>query len=411
MLYSKKHLNRLLSLEDFADAAKRYLPGFMYAYISGGVETNTSLACNRSVFNELGFVPRIMRDVSKVDTSTTLWDDSYSAPFGIAPMGISAISAYRGDEVLARAAQQAGIPMIMSGSSLIRLEEIACLGSNIWFQAYLPGSQEQIDALVERVARAGFQKLVITVDTPVAANRENNVRAGFSTPLRPTLRMVMDCMLHPRWTFGTLGHTVLRHGMPHFENNYATRGSPIISRNVLRDFSDRSHLNWTHLRRIREMWRGKLVLKGVLNAEDARQAVDHGVDGIIVSNHGGRQLDGSIPPLLALPEIVRACPNIPVMMDSGIRRGTDAMKALGLGARFVFIGRPFGYAGAIGGQPGVARAIELFAAELLRDCAMLGLTKSSEMSPQYLKTLTPASHFANHVEEATAAALRPRQLE
>ncbi len=402
MRYSNKKLETLLSLDDFAQAAQRYLPGFMYAYVSGGVETNTSLAQNREIFNELGFVPRVMRDVSHVDTSTQLWGETYAAPFGIAPMGISAISAYRGDTVLAQAAQEADIPMIMSGSSLTRLEDVAGVGPNIWFQAYLPGQQEQIDALIDRVARAGFQKLVITVDTPVAANRENNVRAGFSTPLRPTLRLAADCLLHPRWTFGTLLQTVLRHGMPHFENNYATRGAPIISRNVLRDFSDRSHLNWAHLARIREQWRGKLIIKGVLNAPDALRAVDTGVDGIIVSNHGGRQLDGSIPPLLALPDIVRACPDVPVMMDSGIRRGSDAMKALGLGARFVFIGRPFGYAAAVGGQPGVSRAIELFATELRRNCAMLGLTQSADMSADYLRTLNAASHFDRFVGAAKA---------
>ena len=393
MLYSKKKLNSLLCLDDFSVAARRYLPGFMYAYVSGGVEMNTSLAHNRAIFDELGFVPRIMRDVSKVDTSTTLWGKNYAAPFGIAPMGISAISAYRGDEVLARAAQQADIPMIMSGSSLIRMEDIAPIGPNIWFQAYLPGTQEQIDALVARAATAGFEKLVITVDTPVAANRENNVRAGFSTPLKPTPRLVADCILHPRWTFGTLLKTVTRHGMPHFENNYATRGTPIISRNVLRDFSDRSHLNWEHLRRIRANWHGKLILKGILNTEDARQAVAEGVDGIIVSNHGGRQLDGSIAPLLALPDIARACPNVPIMMGSGIRRGTDAMKALGLGACFVFIGRPFGFAAAIGGEPGVRRAIDLFSTEVVRDSAMLGLTRAADMGPEYLMTRTPASHF------------------
>lgn len=402
MRYSNKKLETLLSLDDFAQAARRYLPGFMYAYVSGGVETNTSLAQNREIFNELGFVPRVMRDVSHVDTSTQLWGETYAAPFGIAPMGISAISAYRGDTVLAQAAQEAGIPMIMSGSSLTRLEDVASVGPNIWFQAYLPGQQEQIDALIERVARAGFQKLLITVDTPVAANRENNVRAGFSTPLRPTLRLATDCLLHPRWTFGTLLQTVLRHGMPHFENNYATRGAPIISRNVLRDFSDRSHLNWAHLARIREQWRGKLIIKGVLNVPDALRAVDTGVDGIIVSNHGGRQLDGSIPPLLALPEIVRACPDVPVMMDSGIRRGSDAMKTLGLGARFVFIGRPFGYAAAVGGQPGVNRAIELFATELRRNCAMLGLTQSADMSADYLRTLNATSHFERFVGAAKA---------
>jgi L-lactate dehydrogenase (cytochrome) len=399
MLYSRKRLDGLLCLDDFDAAARRYLPGFMYAYIAGGVETNASLRHNRTVFGELGFVPRVMRDVSQVDIKTTLWGDTYEAPFGIAPMGISAISAYRGDEVLARAAQRSGVPMIMSGSSLIRLEDITGIGRNVWFQAYLPGTQEQIDALVARASDAGFEKLVITVDTPVAANRENNVRAGFSTPLQPSLRLFLDGMLHPRWTFGTLFKTLARHGMPHFENNYATRGAPIISRNVLRDFSDRAHLNWGHMRRIRDAWQGKLIVKGILNSEDARRAVDEGVDGIIVSNHGGRQLDGSIAPLLALPEIVRACPQVPVMMDSGIRRGSDVMKALGLGARFVFVGRPFGFAAAVGGEPGVSRAIDLLATEVRRNCAMLGLTGVSDMGRSYLRTLTPATHFERFLSD------------
>src|SRR5690606_469647 len=154
MRYSKKKLEKLLCLEDFSVAAQHYLPSFMYAYISGGVENSSSLAQNRRIFDELGFAPRVMRDVSHVDISTQLWDDIYTAPFGIAPMGISAISAYRGDAVLASTAQEAGIPMIMSGSSLIRMEDICSVGPNVWFQAYLPGKQEQIEALVARVAQA-----------------------------------------------------------------------------------------------------------------------------------------------------------------------------------------------------------------------------------------------------------------
>lgn len=397
MLYSKKKLDQLLCLDDFDTAARRYLPGFMYAYVSGGVETNSSLAHNRSVFSELGFVPRVLRDVSKVNISTQLWGETFTAPFGIAPMGISAISAYRGDIVLADGASRAGIPMIMSGSSLIRLEDVRPVGDNVWFQAYLPGEREQIHALIERVAQAGYEKLVITVDTPVAANRENNVRAGFSTPLRPTFRLITDCMLHPRWTVGTLLQTLVRNGMPYFENNYATRGAPIISRNVLRDFSARSHLNWSYLKEIRDRWKGKLIIKGVLNVPDALKAIELGIDGIIVSNHGGRQLDGSISPLMALPEIVRACPSVPVMIDSGIRRGSDVMKALGLGARFVFIGRPMGYAAAVGGLPGVSRAIELLATEIQRDCAMLGITRVSEMTPEFLRALTTSSVFHSYL--------------
>ena len=175
----------MLSLDDFERLARRHLPRPIHAYISGAVEDNASLADNRRAFAELAFVPRALVGVAQRDPSFELFGRRYGAPFGVAPMGIAALSAYRGDLVLAQAAQQAGVPAIMSGSSLIRLEEVMAAAPHTWFQAYLPGDQGQIDALLDRVAAAGVQTLVITVDTPVAANRENNVRAGFSTPLRP----------------------------------------------------------------------------------------------------------------------------------------------------------------------------------------------------------------------------------
>jgi len=242
----------------------------------------------------------------------------------------------------------------------------------------------QIDALIERVARAGFETLVITVDSQVAGNRENNIRAGFSTPLRPTLRLALDGITHPRWLFGTFLRTLLRHGMPHFENNYATRGAPILSPSVLRDYSDRGHLTWEHLHRVRAHWKGRLVVKGILDRDDARTARDAGADGIIVSNHGGRQLDGAVAALRVLPGIVAAVPDIPVMMDGGIRRGTDVLKALALGAKFVFVGRPFGYAAAIAGVAGVDHVIGLLSAEVLRDMAILGVTDLASLDPRRL---------------------------
>jgi L-lactate dehydrogenase (cytochrome) len=258
---------------------------------------------------------------------------------------------------------------------------------NAWFQAYLPGDVVQIERLIERVERAGYRILVLSVDTPVAANRENNVRAGFSTPLRPSVRLAWDGLTHPVWSLGAFVRTLVKHGMPHFENNYATRGAPILSASVLRDFSDRGHLNWQHLKRIRAMWKGKLVIKGILDKNDARIALDHGVDGVIVSNHGGRQLDGSIAPLRVLPEIAGVCGAIPVMMDSGIRRGTDVLKALALGAKFVFVGRPFNYAAATGGQAGVRHAIKLLATEIDRDMAMLGVNTLSEIDQTRVRAL------------------------
>ena len=382
--------DRALCLDDFEAMAQRHLPRPIFEYIRGGVETNASVEDNRRAFQEYAFIPRSLVDVSAIDTTVSLFGQQYRSPLGIAPMGLSALSSYRGDLVLAQATRLAGIPMIMSGSSLIRLEEVASIAPQTWFQAYLPGDGPEIAKLVDRVARAGFSTLVITVDTPVAANRENNIRAGFSTPLRPSLRLLLDGLTHPRWVCNTFLRTCVKHGMPHFENNYATRGAPILSKNVLRDYSDRGHISWDHLRTIRKQWKGTLVIKGILSKLDAATAIEIGVDGIIVSNHGGRQLDGSISPSRVLPEIADIAGSIPVMLDSGVRRGTDVLKALALGARCVFVGRPFAYATAVGGQNGTDRAIQLITSEITRDLGLLGVTRVQDLSADHLRKIPGA---------------------
>jgi L-lactate dehydrogenase (cytochrome) len=377
-------VQQFLCLDDFEPAARAMLPRPLFEYIAGAAETNQSLSNNRRSYERYSFVTRVMVDVSRRTKTVRLFDEEWAAPFGLAPMGLSALSAYQGDVVLAQAAQNAGIPMIMSGSSLIRLEEVAQAAPRTWFQAYLPGQMKQISELLVRVRHAGFKTLVITVDTPVAANRENNIRAGFSTPLRPSWRLAWQGVSHPRWLFGTFLRTLLKHGMPHFENNYATRGAPILSANVLRDFSDRGHLSWEHLREIRRLWQGPLVIKGVLHPADALMARHLGVDALIVSNHGGRQLDGAVAPLVALEKIVNAVPEMPVLIDSGIRRGSDVLKALALGARMAFVGRPFAYAAAAAGLPGVSHAISLLAAEIDRNMGLLGITDLSQLGPEFL---------------------------
>jgi L-lactate dehydrogenase (cytochrome) len=383
-----RQLRHILSLDDLEHAARRHLPRPVFAYVCGAVEDNASFRDNRAAFEELGFLPRVLVDVSKGSTKTTLFGQEYAAPFGIAPMGISALSAYRGDLVQARAAQAANVPMIMSGSSLIRLEEVCTACPGTWFQAYLPGENERIRKLIERVANAGFKTLVITVDTAVLSNRENNIRAGFSTPLRPTLRLAWDGITHPRWLFGSFLRTIVQHGVPHFENSYAERGAPIIARNVERDFSHRDHLNWEHLKRIREQWKGTLIVKGVINPADARIARENGVEGLIVSNHGGRQLDGTVSPLRVLNATIAEAGPMTIMMDSGVRRGTDVLKALALGAKFVWVGRPFNYAAAIAGEPGVARAIEILKGEITRNMALLGVNSIAELGPDRLVRLS-----------------------
>jgi L-lactate dehydrogenase (cytochrome) len=230
-------LRSILALEDLEPAARRRLPRPVFAYVSGAVETNAAWRDNRAAFDEWGFVPRILVDVSKRSTAARLFGETYAQPFGIAPMGIAALSAYRGDVVLAMGAAAENIPMIMSGSSLIRLEEVAKANPRAWFQAYLPGEERRFAPLIDRVAAAGFPTLVVTVDVAVLSNRENNIRAGFSTPLRPSLRLAWDGVTHPRWLFGNALRTIARHGMPHFENSFAERGAPILARNVelLRD--------------------------------------------------------------------------------------------------------------------------------------------------------------------------------
>ncbi len=380
-----RRLGHILCLDDFEPAARRHLPAPVFAYVSGGVERNQSLRANARAFERYEFVTRVLVDSSKRTTQAELFGHAWSAPFGIAPMGLSALSAYRGDLVQARAAARENVPMIMSGSSLIRMEEVVRANPQAWFQAYLPGGREDIVALVERVKAAGYQTLVLTLDASTAATRENNIRAGFSTPLRPGLALAWQGATHPRWLLGTFLRTLACHGMPHFENNYARRGAPILSASVLRDFSDRGHLGWDEVRMIRALWPGRLVLKGILAVRDARTAVQVGADGLVVSNHGGRQLDGTVSPLRVLADIVRACPQVPVMVDSGFRRGTDVLKALALGAKFVFVGRPFNYAASVAGEDGVRHAIGLLREEVSRNLAMLGVGSPAQMSPDVLR--------------------------
>lgn len=263
-------MSRYLCLDDFEAAAKSRLPHPLFTYISSAAETSSSLRDNRDVFGKWGFVPRVLRGVSGRSISCDLLGKTYDAPFGIAPMGISALMAYDGDDALTRAAASHNIPMVLSGSSLTPMEAVHEANRDSWFQAYLPGEDDKILALVDRVKRTGFKTLVLTVDTAVLANRENNLRAGFSTPLRLTPKTLWQFATHPRWVLGTFARTLMTKGMPHFENSYATRGAPIMARNVMRDFGRKDHLNWDHLRLIRDHWQGKLIVKGVLAAADVR---------------------------------------------------------------------------------------------------------------------------------------------
>ena len=382
-----RSLRRYLSLDDFEAAARRLLPKFLYGYISGAVETDAALADNRRAFEEYGFVPRVLRDVSGRDQTTTLFGKTYAAPFGIPPMGSAALCAYRGDVVLTRAAAAINVPMCLSASSLITLEDVRRENPAAWYQAYLAGDDARIEPLVDRVAAAGYDTFVVTADVPVPPNRENNIRNGFQVPLAITPRVAWDTATHPHWLFGTWARTVMNYGMPHFENMDAQRGPPVLAKNLMRNIGKRDQLAWKHVELIRKRWKGKLVVKGLIAPADARIARDSGVDGVIVSNHGGRQLDGTVSSLRTLPEIAADAGAMTVMLDGGIRRGTDVLKALALGAKFVFIGRPLLYAAVVGGEAGVQRALTLLRDEIDRDMALLGIRSIGEISSDLVRKL------------------------
>ena len=376
-------LRDILSLEDFEAAARRVLPRPIFGYVSGGVETNASLRGNRAAFEELHFVPRVLVNTRGRTQKKTVLGRTYDLPFGFPPMGGTSLAAYEGDSVLARTAGALNIPMIQSGASLTPLERVKAIGQTAWFQAYLPGDPGIITPLVERAQRGGFETLVLTVDVQVAANRENNVRTGYSSPLKPSLRLAWDGAIRPRWLFGTFLRTIKNHGMPHLENMGFER-IPILSGSVERPRLARDGLCWEHLELMRRTWKGKLVLKGVLSPADVRIARESGVDGLMISNHGGRQLDGTVAPLRMLSAAKAEAGGMAIMMDSGIRRGTDVLKALALGADFVFIGRPFLYAATIAGEAGVRHAVKLLREEIDRDMAMLGVSSLDQMNRDLL---------------------------
>ncbi|OZI34335.1 alpha-hydroxy-acid oxidizing enzyme [Bordetella genomosp. 10] len=383
-----RRLAACLNLDDFEAQARRRLPRPIFGYIHAAAEDRHAHDGNRAAFRKHRLVTRVLVDATARSPAVALFGVRYAQPFGLAPVGLSALYTYRGDCVLAEVAARRGIPMVMSASSLIPMETVARVNPAAWFQAYVPGDRARMDALLARILKAGFRTLVVTVDTPAYPNKEAYARSGFTSPLAPSLALAWQGLAHPAWTVGTFLRTLLRHGMPHFENNYATRGVAIIARNVERSFADRGNYGWDHLARIRAAWPHTLVVKGVLDPRDAVLARDAGADGIIVSNHGGRQLDDAAAPLDMLPEILRACPGLPVMLDGGVRRGTDVLKAYALGAAFVFVGRPFAYAAATGGRAGVERAVDLLAAEVDRDMVMMGVGRVADIGPDCLR---PAS--------------------
>ncbi|VCU71359.1 (S)-mandelate dehydrogenase [Pigmentiphaga humi] len=367
----------MLCLEDYRRAASRRLPRAIYGFIDGGSEEEATLRANRAAFEAVRLVPRVLVDTSERSSAVRTLGHEWAAPFGIAPMGAVGVAAFQGDLALAGAAAAANVPFVLSSASLVTMDRILKANPRTWFQAYPSADAERNRRLLGRVADAGFETLVVTVDVPVSGNREENIRRGYASPLKPNARLVADALCHPRWLCGSFLRSVAREGMPHFEN-MAEERAPMFSWTATRRAHRRDNLDWEDLQRMRDQWRGRLVVKGVLSPGDAALAQEAGADAVIVSNHGGRQLDGAVAPLEALPGIVAAA-DLPVFIDGGIRRGTDVVKALALGASHVFLGRPFLYAAAVGGKAGVQRAIELLRAEIHRNMALLGTRRIADI--------------------------------
>jgi len=383
--------NGFLSLPDFESAARRRLPKAVFGFVAGGAEEELSLQENRAAFTRLGFLPKGLRGTAFRHTRQKLWGREYLAPFGVAPMGIAGMCRYRADMDLACAAQAAGLPFVLSGSSNVPIEEIQRIAPGSWYQGYFPGDTARIERILQRLQSAKTEVLVVTIDTCVAGNRENNARRGFTVPFSLNPSLVLDGLLHMPWLLGVFARTLARSGVPRWCNLYEEIGCRITEEPAHGFRTGRDLLSWEHIAWIRGRWPGRLVLKGVMHPDDARQAVRLGVDAVIVSNHGGRQVDGALSTLQALPEIVAATPaGYPVMVDGGFRRGADVLKATGLGARMVFLGRPFMYAVSVGGQPAVAHAMALLQAEIERDLALLGCADVGELTAAFLRAIPPA---------------------
>ena len=369
-------LDSILSLQDFENRARRLMPAALFGFVQGGAEDGLSVRGNRQALEAIRLQPRVLRDTSARTTATSVWGETWAAPFGIAPMGAAALMARDADLVLARAAARANIPFALSGSSLTPMERVIEANPRAWFQLYPSADPAPNRVLLQRAQAAGYRTLVVTVDVAVGGRREDDIRNGYTSPLRPSARLMLGFASRPQWALRHLLPTLITRGMPHFEN-FSEGRAPMISRTASRGHR-RDAFDWAHLQALRDLWPHRLVVKGILAPADAAQAWAMGADGVIVSNHGGRQLDGAIAPADALLAMPARGAGQALFCDGGIRRGNDIIKTLGRGASLAWIGRPMLYAAVVGGQAGVERAIALLQEEMLRSMALLGMQSPTE---------------------------------
>ena len=375
-----------MNIEDLRRAAKRRLPRVVFDYIDGGAEDEWTLRANCRAFETVTFRPRCAVAVPSCDLRTVVLGAPLPMPLILAPVGSSRLIHPRGEEAAARAANAAGIPYALSTFSGCRLEDVAGASrAQRWYQLYLAGGRDCALPAIERAQAAGFSALVVTIDTAVAGMRERDFRSGVKELLSGKIRLILpfvsQLLLKPRWLAGFF----VDGGLMKFPNIVIPGKGPMPYADVTAAL-EQSVVTWADLKWIREAWSGPIVIKGVHTDDDARRAVDEGAEALVVSNHGGRQLDRVPPTLQILPEVVAAVGDrIEVLFDGGIRRGSDIVKALCLGARAVMIGRAYAYGLGAAGAAGVTRAIEILHADLIRTLKLLGCASIADLDPSFVQ--------------------------
>ncbi|UTF59153.1 L-lactate dehydrogenase [Gilvimarinus sp. DA14] len=374
------------SISDYRTLAKRRLPKFLFEYIDGGAFSESTLRRNQSDFERYSLRQRVLQNVDNASTACEILGQQTALPLILAPVGIAGLNARRGEVQAARAAQKAGVPFCLSTVSACSVNEVANhAGPGFWFQLYMIRDRGFLRAMLERAWEAGCRTLIFTVDMPVPATRYRDIRSGLSggSALRRKLARAGQAMVKPRWAWD-----VGLWGRPHSLGNIA----PVLGDNagidefwgwMAQNFDPT--VTWDDMAEIRQLWKGKLVIKGILDPEDARAAATTGADGIVISNHGGRQLDGASSSIAALPAISEAVHGqLDILLDSGVRTGVDILRARALGASAVMIGRPWVYGLAARGERGVAEIIECFAKELRVAMALTGCTRVDQITDDIL---------------------------
>jgi (S)-mandelate dehydrogenase len=377
--YRGMDYRRAITIEDLRRIARRRLPNFSFEYVEGGAEDEVTLRRNRDVFERFGWLPRALVGAGPPDLATELFGKPVSMPVVVAPTGFNGLLWPQGDIALAKAATAAGIPFTLSTAGNCSIKRLsAAVPGNLWFQLYAYRDETVVDRLIDRVHEAGCDVLLVTADAPVLGAREWDQR-NYRAPMKLSIPSILDVLAHPRW----LREVMIPHGAPTFENltEFLPPGQYSALIGAKYSFSQiNSQLSWRDIERIRGRWQGKLVVKGLLCVEDARRAVEAGVDGIVLSNHGGRQLDGAVSAVELLPAVAAECgARLTLMVDGGFRRGTEVLKALALGADAVLLGRSVLYGLAAGGEAGATHALGLLRAEMERALLLLGCPGVKEL--------------------------------